>query len=75
MLDSQSECVTTRPLACVVSRSMENRIFINTTSHLRLLLTVLAICFLGLTGCSSLDAEAPKGLDTALMGNHLHTRL
>jgi len=47
---------------------MENRISINTNTYLRLLFMVPAICLLGFTGCSSLDAGAGTGFHTALIG-------
>jgi hypothetical protein len=46
---------------------MKNRISINTNTYLRLLFMVPAICLLGFTGCSSLDAGAGKGFHTALI--------
>jgi hypothetical protein len=45
---------------------MKNRISTNT--YLRLLFMVPAICLLGFTGCSSLDAGAGKGFHTAFIG-------
>jgi hypothetical protein len=47
---------------------MKNRISINTNIYLRLLFLVPAICLLGFTGCSSLDAGAGKGFHTAFIG-------
>jgi hypothetical protein len=47
---------------------MENRISINTNTYLRLLFIVPAICLLGFTGCSSLDAGAGEGFRTAFIG-------
>jgi hypothetical protein len=47
---------------------MKNAICINTNSYLRSLLMILAICLLGLTGCSSLDAGSGKRFHTALIG-------
>jgi hypothetical protein len=47
---------------------MKNRIPIDTNSYLRLLVMVSAICLLGFTGCSSLDAGAGKGFHTTLIG-------
>jgi hypothetical protein len=40
----------------------------NTKSYLRPLLMVLAICFLGFTGCSTVDPQARKGSQPALIG-------
>jgi hypothetical protein len=48
---------------------MKNAICINTNSYLRSLLMILAICLLGLTACSSLDAGLGKRFHTALIGN------
>jgi hypothetical protein len=42
---------------------MNNRIFINTNTYLRLLFMVPAVCLLGFTGCSSVDAGAEKALN------------
>jgi hypothetical protein len=39
---------------------MKNQIFINTNSYLRSLLLVSAVCLLGFTGCSSVDARVAK---------------
>jgi hypothetical protein len=47
---------------------MKNRLSINTNSYLQLLCLVPAICLLGFTGCSSLDAGPGKGLHTAFIG-------
>jgi hypothetical protein len=52
----------------MVPRYMKNRISINTNTYLRLLFMVPAICLLGFTGCSSLDAGAGTGFHTALIG-------
>jgi hypothetical protein len=52
----------------LVLRYMKNRISINTDTYLRLLFMVPAICLLGFTGCSSLDAGAGKGFQTAFIG-------
>jgi hypothetical protein len=52
----------------MVPRYMRNRISIYTNSYLRLLFMVLAICLMGFTGCSSVDAGAGKGFHTALIG-------
>jgi hypothetical protein len=46
---------------------MKNQLSINTNTGLRLLCLIPAICFLGFTGCSSLDAGAGKGLHTAFI--------
>jgi len=45
---------------------MKNRI--STDTCLRLLFMVPAICLLGFTGCSSLDAGAGKEFHTAFIG-------
>jgi hypothetical protein len=46
---------------------MQNRISINTDIYLQLLLMVPAICLLGFTGCSSIDARAEKGFYAAFI--------
>ncbi len=52
----------------LVPRYMKNQISINTNTYLRLLFMVPAICLLGFTGCSSLDAGTGKGFHAALIG-------
>jgi hypothetical protein len=47
---------------------MKNPICIHTNSYLRSLLMILAICLLGFSGCSSLDAGSGKGLHAGLIG-------
>src|SRR5260221_11600736 len=46
--------------AALVPRCMQNHISINRDTYLRLLFMVPAICMLGFTGCSSVDAGAGK---------------
>jgi hypothetical protein len=46
---------------------MKNRISINKDTYLRLLFMVPAICLLGFTGCSSLDAGTGKGFHAAFI--------
>ena len=48
--------------------NMETQKSIHTNSIRRLLLMVSAICLLGLTGCSSIDAEAGKGFHNEFIG-------
>jgi hypothetical protein len=52
----------------MVSRYMKNPVCNNTNSYLRSLLMVSAICLLGFTGCSAVDARAGKQFHTALIG-------
>jgi hypothetical protein len=46
---------------------MKNRTSIKSNAYLRLLLVVPAICLLGFTGCSSVDADAGQRFHAAFM--------
>jgi hypothetical protein len=47
---------------------MKTPICFNTQSYPRLLFTLIAICLLGITACSSVDPPAGRGFHTAIIG-------
>ena len=57
-----------RPLGFGQYCCMKNQISINTNTYRQLLFLVPAICLLGFTGCSSLDAGAGKSFHIAFSG-------
>ena len=62
------------PSGLTVSRDMKNELSVSRKVYLRLLLMVPAICLLGFTGCSSVDAPAAihstANLLSAAVGKH-----
>ncbi len=57
-----------RLIVLTVLKWMTTPICVDAQSYLRPLFTLVAICLLGITACSSVDPPAGRGFHTAIIG-------